>query len=287
MKKLLLPLIAAVLWLSKPLCAASAAEGFTYTLIGDEVTVTGYSGKPEVIDIPQYIEGKPVTEVRDNAFWMCTTLRQISLPATVRTMGHHCFYGCSGLEEIILPPQLESLGMGCFGECTSLDEITLPDTLEVLPDSCFRGCTSLETIVIPQSVTNIEKFCFCRCSSLCYASPGGRLSEIGTGAFYMCEKLDNIYIPPSVERLGAEALGYTAGGERVKLTIIGAEGSAAEEYAEANGIVFSSSPETVQTFDPADSENAPVKLPPSLAAAGGGLFLLAGGLALRQYLIRK
>ncbi|MBR4626660.1 MAG: leucine-rich repeat domain-containing protein [Ruminococcus sp.] len=286
MKKLLIvSFIAALICFLNPAEASCAECGsITYTVIDGEVTVTGYTGAPEIIEIPQFIEGIPVTSVRDNAFYCCTSLRKMILPDTVRNMGHHCFYGCTGLEEITLPARLSELGMGCFEGCAMLKKVQLPDTLTVIPDSCFRRCSSLTTVIIPQNVTDIEKFCFCACTSLYYVSFGGRLKTVGTGAFYQCTVLDTVYIPPSVTDIGAEALGYTTGGKSTGMTVIGERGSAAEEYAKDNGAVFSASPETVQAFDPAASENAPVKLPPVLAAVGGLLFLLTGLIALKQTL---
>ena len=286
MKKLLiLPVILLILRLI-PCFGAECAEtgSYTYTVIGEEVTVTGFTGEPVILDIPPYIENLPVTSVRDNAFYCCDSLRCISLPATVKTMGHHCFYGCSSLDKVTLPARLETMGMGCFEGCSSLTGVILPDTLRALPDSCFRMCTGLTGIMIPQSVNEIEKFCFCGCTSLSYVSLSGELTAVGIGAFYQCDKLDMMYIPPSVKNIGTEALGFTTGGIRTGLSLIGAEDSAAEDYAGKNGISFSASPEAVQAFDPAESKNAPVKLPPALAASGGLLFLLTALIALRQYI---
>lgn len=286
MKKLLiLPIILLIFRLIPCFGADCAGSGsYTYTVIGGEVTVTGFTGEPVILDIPPYIEGLPVTSVRDNAFYRCDSLRSINLPDTVKTMGHHCFYGCSSMERVKLPGQLETMGMGCFEGCSSLTAVTLPDTLGVLADSCFRLCTGLTDIMIPQSVTVIEKFCFCGCTSLSYVSLSGQLTTVGIGAFYKCDKLDMMYIPPSVKNIGTEAFGFTTGGIRTGLSLIGAEDSSAEDYAGKNGISFSASPEAVQTFDPAKSKNAPVKLPPALAASGGLLFLLTALIALRQYI---
>lgn len=261
--------------------------GYTYSVIGQEVTVTGFTGEPEIIDIPPYIEGFPVTEVRDNAFYCCDSLRRISLPPTVKRMGHHCFFGCRSLEEITLPKGLETMGMGCFDSCSALRSVILPDALEVLPDSCFRRCTSLTEIILPQGIKAVEKFCFCGCNSLSYVSLSGKLESIGIGAFYQCRSLDTIYVPPSVTEIGTEALGYASDVQKTGITIIGCKDSAAEEYAENSGTEFSPSPETVQAFDPEKSENAPVKLPPALAASGGLLFLLAALIALKQFIREK
>lgn len=258
---------------------------YTYSVIGGEITITGFTDTPESLDIPSYIDDLPVTSIRDNAFFNCTSLKNITLPETLKAMGHHCFYDCSQLQEIHLPNSITSIGMGCFDRCTSLKKAVLPASLKTLPDSCFRRCTSLTDIMIPQSINEIEKFCFCGCSSLKYISLSGNLTKIGTGAFYMCDDLSNIYIPKSVEMIGTYALGYETENTLSGLNILGSPDSCAEEYADENGIAFSGSPEAIDAFDPAKSGNAPVKLPPVLAAAGGLLFLLTAFIALKRCII--
>ncbi len=283
-KNAILPLIL-ILTLIVPMRADSSDNGdITYTVIDGKVTVTGFSGEPEELVIPQYIENFPVTEIRDNAFCRCTTLRNITLPNTLKEIGHHAFFGCISLESITLPQQTEKLGMGCFESCTSLKEAHLSDSLIILPDSCFRSCISLKSIVISQNTTEIEKFCFCGCSSLDYVSLNGKLQTIGLGSFYMCDAMNNIYIPPFVTSIGSEALGYGKGGIKLPMKITGSGDSAAEDYASTNDIDFSDAPETAATFVPAKTNNAPVELPAALAASGGLFFILTALLALRQYL---
>lgn len=258
-------------------CAEEAA-GYEYTVINGEVTVIGFTGEPEYIGIPEFIEGCPVTEVRDNAFYNCTSLRSISLPDTIIKIGHHSFYGCYSLESIVLPAELEELGMGCFCGCTELKEVKLPDTLRVLPDSCFRVCTSLKDVILPGEVTAVEKFCFAGCTGLESINLGDSLQELGDRALFMCDSLESLYIPPSVERIGTEAAGYSSDGKSISETgvlILGAKDSAAQRYAGENGLSFRAAAETADVFAEAyDAE--PVEAPKGAVYLG---FLLFGALA--------
>lgn len=227
-------------------------EGFTYSIISDSAVITGFEGEPEYISIPPEIEGYPVTEVRDNAFYCCISLKQISLPDSVSYMGHHCFYGCSSLESIVLPANLTEVGMGCFCGCTSLAAISIPETIASLPDSCFRACTSLDNIMIPQNVKSIENFCFSGCISLSSISLSGNLDSIGDYAFFMCNSLKSLYIPPSVEVIGDHAVGYVPGNDAPGLMkdfmLLGENDSAAMEYADENGLSFNEENGAVQAF---------------------------------------
>lgn len=226
--------------------------GYTYTVIENEVTITGFEGSPVFIDIPEIIDGCYVTEIRDNAFYECDTLRHITLPDTVRKIGHHSFYACFSLESIVIPDSVTEIGIGCFCGCSSLSSVSLSENIEKLPESCFRSCTGLKSIVIPDNITEINDFCFSGCTGISAVSLGDRLNRIGDCAFYMCRNLKGIYIPPSVSEIGLYAVGYIPddnGAETVKnFTILGKKNSAAENYADNNSLTFENASDSVHAF---------------------------------------
>ncbi|WP_295081322.1 leucine-rich repeat domain-containing protein [Ruminococcus sp.] len=223
--------------------SGAETEGLLYSVHDGEAVVTGFTGRPEYIDIPDFFSCYPVTELRDNAFYKCETLRGIDLPDTVARIGHHCFYACDKLEAVRLPDGLEEIGEGCFCGCVRLSDITLPASLDKLPDSCFRACVSLSDVKLPQGLKSIGELCFSDCEGLESISTGNELSSIGSGAFYMCPKLERIYIPPVCTYIGDQALGFDCNGNQLitneHLVILGAEDSAAERYAFTNGVAFS------------------------------------------------
>lgn len=270
MKKIIiLPILALMLLFSD---FNAYAQELQYTVIDGRTTVTGFTGEPESLEIPPEIEGAPVVEIRDNAFYKCSSLKRIALPESLEKMGHHCFFGCTSLEQISLPDGVSEIGMGCFNGCSSLREVILPENLTILPDSCFRDCTSLKAVMLPQNVTEIRQFCFAGCADLSDVSLSGRLSAIGDLAFFGCSSVKEIYIPDSVETVGTQALGYSTDGQISGFSITGTYGSAVEKYAEENGISFSGQPAAADVFAPRDSENAPVELPEIFIFAG--LFFL-------------
>ena len=258
-------------------------SGYEYTVIDGEVTVVGFTGAPVYIDIPEFIEGCPVTEVRDNAFYNCHSLKSIKLPDTVLKIGHHSFYACYELESVILPRELEEIGMGCFCGCGELSYVELPDTLKVLPDSCFRACASLPAVTLPQELERIEKLCFSGCRKLRSVETGDSLADIGERAFYMCGSLEYVYIPPSVESIGEEALGYDCDGnmliKHTEMVIAGAEDSSAERYAEENGMVFAAGEHSVGAFAEIGINDGPSGIP-AAAWLGLAVFGIIGGVLL-------
>lgn len=248
------------------------AQELQYTVINGEATITGFSGESGNLVIPPELEGAPVTEIRDNAFYKCTSLKEITLPESLEKMGHHCFFECTSLKKIVIPDSTTEIGMGCFDGCSSLCEAILPENLNVLPESCFRDCSALKNIILPQSVTEIQKFCFAGCSSLSSISLSGNLKTIGDLAFFGCSSAGELYIPDSVKNIGIHSLGFNEYGRISGFSITGNSDSAAEKYAEKNKFPFSEQPETADAFAPQKSRNAPIKLPEIFLFAG--LFFL-------------
>ena len=222
--------------------AASAEEGCKHSIIDGEAVIIGFSGEPEHLQIPDFIEGCPVTEIRDNAFYNCGSLISVELPDTLMKIGHHSFYACNSLESVALPEGLEQLGAGCFCGCTAMKYAEIPESLVELPDSCFRACSSLSEITLPDKLESIGQLCFAGCIELKSAELPESLGVIGEKAFYMCDRLRRIYLPPSVGLIGDKALGYTCDGNSISRTadmlIISRKDTAAENYAEDNGFCF-------------------------------------------------
>ncbi len=223
-----------------------------FSVVNGEATVTGYEGEPVSIVIPDFFGCYPVTELRDNAFCNCATLKEICISQNVRKIGHHCFYACSHLKRAELPAGLIEIGAGCFCGCDRLVDIELPEMLKALPESCFRACLSLEELTLPKGLESIGGLCFSDCEKLSRVNVGESIGSIGDGAFFMCPELTDIYLPPACESIGFRALGYGCSGIELtkndELRITGERGSAAQKYALENGFLFSERKEAAEAF---------------------------------------
>ncbi|NLT08333.1 MAG: leucine-rich repeat domain-containing protein [Ruminococcus sp.] len=254
-------------------------KDITYSIIDGKATVTGFIGEPSFIVVPPEIEGCPVTEIRDNAFYECVSLKQIILPDSLERMGHHCFFGCTALESADLPVNVKEIGMGCFCRCTSLSYATLPKKIKRIPDSCFRSCAALTEITIPSGVKAIEKFAFCGCTALSSVNMDSALLSIGDYAFFMCDSLTEMYVPASVKTFGNEAIGFDSDGSRHSLTedfAMAVEyGSPAEQYAADNSMEYRYVSGENNEFSLHDSSNAPIEIPDAFGIAGSVLLAAA------------
>ena len=98
-----------------------------------------------------------------------------------------------------------------FTECSSLKEIVLPSTLTEIGYGAFTYCSALENVVLPDS-----------------------LVKLGSGAFRDCASLKSVTIPASVKSISADIFSLSPAG----FVIRGTAGSAAEDFAKANGYTF-------------------------------------------------
>ena len=189
------------------ICSAEYyTEGLQFSLCKDEYTVTGIITSASDVTIPSTYQGHPVTEIAANAFYECTSLTSIVIPASVTTIDYNAFQYCSGLTSVTFGEnsQLTTIGAGAFCDCSSLTSITIPDSVTTIGNIAFHGCTSLTSIVIPDSMTTIGKSVFKYCSNLTSVTFGenSQLTTIGDFAFYDCRSLTSIVIPASVTSIG-------------------------------------------------------------------------------------
>ena len=192
----------------------------SYTVSSSGVTITGMSGQPGEVTIPDTIEGKPVIAVGNNAFSGKRNMTRVTIPATVTSLGQNAFNGCQALTQLHLPAGLTSLGSGVFYDCQSLTAIDLPSGITVLPNDAFFGCyalaeidltgiTSLGTnvfrqcraltvVTIPDSITTLPQSAFEDATGLTQVHLPDTLTTINNYAFYGCRALTEINIPAGI-----------------------------------------------------------------------------------------
>lgn len=211
-----------------------------YSISSDGAVITGFTGKPEILDLPSSIDGKPVIEIRENAFYKCVTLKKISIPESISSIGHHAFYGCTSLESVEINGNIQQLSEGIFYGCENLESVDLKMQPSVLGSYAFYGCRSLSEFTVPSSVTNIGSYCFGECLRLNKVILSSSLKNIEEYAFYGCTALEKINLPETLLSIGQRAIGYSENGRSDTIAITGLTGSIAENYARANEIKFRS-----------------------------------------------
>ena len=101
-----------------------------------------------------FAPGSRLTTISAYAFFYCTKLTGITIPASVTSIGRCAFQG-SGLTSIDIPTGVTSISDGAFYECTSLTSITLPIGVTSIDNNAFYGCTSLTSVTFLGANTTI------------------------------------------------------------------------------------------------------------------------------------
>ena len=168
--------------------------------------------------------GHGVTSISDRAFFFCSTLASVSIPASVIKIGHYSFSNCTSLSSIevhpgnpifdsrensnaIIKTGANALIVGCYAT-------RIPESVVSIEEEAFSGCDGLTSLYIPKSVTSINKhaFSFCPLKTIIvaednpvYDSRGYCNAIIETRSNTLVLGCPNTIIPASVVKIGDRA----------------------------------------------------------------------------------
>ena len=141
----------------------------------------------------------------DEAFYYCTSLKTLNLPAGLTSIGDAAFRLCTSLAALTLPVGLTSIGISAFSWCSSLETLNLPDGVKSIGDSAFYYCTSLAALNLPDGLTSIGNNAFSYCKSLKTLNLPAGVTSIGDSAFYYCTSLAALNLPDGLTSIGNNA----------------------------------------------------------------------------------
>ncbi len=219
-------------------------ERLTYYNYGDYIEISGCEKSVKEVVIPAEIDGVPVTNIGEKAFYECWQLTSVDIADSVKNIGALAFCYCKSLKTVNIPDSVECIGTDTFGFCSSLKSIKLPDKIKSIGDYAFYGCSNLASIEIPESLKKIGGYAFYRTVWLeekMKENPfvivneiliDGRacigdvtvpddVKNIGYGAFASSSDLKSIVIPESVVSIGESSFGACA--ELDKITFLNPE----------------------------------------------------------------
>jgi len=166
-----------------------------------------------------------VTAIADSAFFGCSGLTAISIPASITTVGAYAFYGCSGVQKVTY----QDLAAWCNitftnkysnpvyyakhlynNEGTELVNLVVPDGVKNVGSYTFVKC-ELQSVSIPSNVAMVGTGAFYKNLSLASVYLADGVGYVRANAFYGCTALTSVRLPDSVYRLGSSAFyGCTA-----------------------------------------------------------------------------
>ena len=254
-----------------PLTASAATYGdLTYIIEDDEITITGCDKDVKAVEIPEEIDGYPVTGIGNSAFESCKSLTSVTIPDTVTSIGVYAFDGCWALTTVKLSENVTSLFEATFKSCKSLTSIEIPAKVNYIGYAAFMGCFSLTSItvdknneyystdeygvlynkdktvlvqypvgntrtsyVIPDTVTDISYFSFYGAQALTSVTIPDPVTSIGQWAFTGCTSLTSVTVPHKVT-----VIDYGAFDECESLTSITINNPECEIYDSGTSIYY-------------------------------------------------
>lgn len=125
------------------------------------VSVYGNSSEYE---IPSYHKDKKVVKVANKAFEKQTRLKHIKFEenSNIILIEQNAFYKCTSLKEITIPKSVERINVNAFLGCSSLEKVTfdLDSNIKVLEGSIFFDCISLKEAILPKGNYEIGDYIF-------------------------------------------------------------------------------------------------------------------------------
>lgn len=158
------------------------------------------------------------TEVKQYAFYGCTSLKKVNVPASVTSFKADAFAGCSDLKNVYydsddISDWLSGISFAngaanplSNGALLELSDSGIKDTLTVgcnINNFALYGCTNSIKLILNDSVESIGNGSFMNSSLV--VEFGSKLKSIGDQAFKNNHALLTVTIPDSVKTIGAAA----------------------------------------------------------------------------------
>lgn len=106
-----------------------------------------------------------ITTIGARAFYDCESVSSITIPEGVTSIGESAFHNC-GFASVIIPNSVVNIEPYAFGLCYQLSSVILPNGITKLPYGLFVDGYSLKQITIPASVTEMESNVFPGCENV-------------------------------------------------------------------------------------------------------------------------
>ena len=228
-------ILALSLGLLVPSAMAAGQEGqWRYEQVDGGLRLTGYSGSQTELTLPDTLAGQPVISVGAGCF-RGSKLTEVTIPHGIRVIGEEAFADSTDLKKVYLGGSVNVIGERAFAN-TGLIKMDIPGCVRSIGAEAFLNCDKLYNIVIEEGVEEWSLNV-----GVGFGSGSVRMEEgvesIGDRAFYGCKNLTKMVVPASVTTIGTEAIGYTLSGKQ-NYQITGYPGTAAERYANDNGLTF-------------------------------------------------
>jgi len=144
------------------------ASDFKYAEVAGGIEIRDYTGKDQIVVIPETIEGQKVVAISGYIFANDSTVRGIYIPSSITTLVA-TFPNNDDLE-VVICEGVEKIVDQAFLNCKNLHTVILGKSLNELGERAFAGCKALTELYIAPSLININpsysSMLFYKCENL-------------------------------------------------------------------------------------------------------------------------
>ena len=179
---------------------ALGSEGLAWKLNedGKTVTITGIGTCTDSkVAIPTKIEGHTVNAIADRAFYQVTGVTEMTIPASIKTIGNQIFFKCADLKTVYYNSTYGD-DDNLFFSASSVTKVVFGG--KNVPYSILKNATKVTEVVIAEGVTSIVNGAFAGCTGLASLVIPEGVTSIG-GGFDGCSSLSSITLPNTVTDL--------------------------------------------------------------------------------------
>ena len=148
----------------------------------------------------------------------CSSLTELTIPASVKSIGYGAFDGCSSVEVINYNAEdCEISNYFIFDNCTAVKTVNIGSTVKSIPAYTFSGCSNLERAYFPDIAVQIDPLAFFGCGNVAIVCPNGSYANvysIQNGIKYILEDGVN---DTAFEIRNGMLLGYSGSAQNIVL----------------------------------------------------------------------
>ena len=164
----------------------------------------------EEIIVPSSFKEKPVTKIKEGAFYQKDKLKSVIISEGVSTIEKSAFSNSENLVKIELPNTIEQIGYSAFEGCVSLNYIESQGVYYLgNKQNAFLYLEKAEKDILS---CNVEKGCrlvaayaFMDCNELARVTLPNGVISIGRQAFDRCRALEKVLLPSSLKQIDSFA----------------------------------------------------------------------------------
>ncbi|MBE6580281.1 MAG: leucine-rich repeat domain-containing protein [Ruminococcaceae bacterium] len=137
-----------------------------------------------------------VKSIGAKAFYGCSELTEIIIPASVQRIDTYAFSECAQLVRVVFESQsaLRTIEAYAFSDCVMLSDIVLPSGVDFIGYAAFWGCVALSDFAVPYGLVCLEGYAFHGCVALQEIALSLNAVQIDASAWWGCRSLSSITV---------------------------------------------------------------------------------------------